>query len=104
MIAVASAFYTPEPTAEDLAPYGLTPDDYDDKIVDVWPDVWPAFRVFQSVSTQWRMGMGGATGLDYNVLPWVMRLHAVDDEATALSDLQIMERTALKIMHKERAG
>jgi len=48
--------------------------------------------------------MGGATGLDYNVLPWVMRLHAVDDEATALSDLQIMERTALKIMHKERAG
>ncbi|EOZ1395410.1 DUF1799 domain-containing protein [Enterobacter hormaechei] len=104
MIAVASAFYTPEPTAEDLAPYGLTPDDYDDKIVDVWPDVWPAFRVFQSVSTQWRTGMGGATGLDYNVLPWVMRLHAVDDETTALSDLQIMERTALKIMHKERAG
>lgn len=82
-----------------MAAYGLTPDDYDDKYV----DVWPAFRVFQAVSTQWRTGMGGATGIDYNVLPWVMRLHTVDDEATALSDLQIMERTALKIMHKERA-
>ncbi|EHF4954618.1 DUF1799 domain-containing protein [Enterobacter hormaechei] len=56
MIAVASAFYTPEPTAADLAPYGLTPDDYDDQYIDVWPDVWPSFLVFQAVSTQWRTG------------------------------------------------
>ncbi|MBX9028305.1 DUF1799 domain-containing protein [Enterobacter ludwigii] len=104
MIAVASAFYTPEPTAADLAPYGLTPDDYDDQFIDVWPDVWPSFLVFRAVSTQWRTGMGGASGLDYNVLPWVMRLHNVDDEATALSDIRVMESAALRIMHKERAG
>ncbi|MBF4111292.1 DUF1799 domain-containing protein [Enterobacter cloacae] len=103
MIAVASAFYTPEPTAADLAPYGLTPDDYDDQYIDVWPDVWPSFLLFQAVSTQWRTGMGGASGLDYNVLPWVMRLHHVEDEATALSDIRIMESAALKVMHKERA-
>ncbi len=47
--------------------------------------------------------MGGASGLDYNVLPWVMRLHNVGDEATALSDIRVMESAALKIMHKERA-
>jgi len=46
--------------------------------------------------------MGGASGLDYNVLPWVMRLHNVSDEVTALSDIRVMEREALKIMHKER--
>ncbi|MGQ5721104.1 DUF1799 domain-containing protein [Enterobacter asburiae] len=86
-----------------MAPYGLTPDDYDDNFVDVWPDIWPSFLVFQAVSTQWRTGMGGPSGLDYNVLPWVMRLHNVDDEATALSDIRVMESAALKIMHKERA-
>ncbi|WP_338404607.1 DUF1799 domain-containing protein [Enterobacter bugandensis] len=103
LIAVASAFYTPEPTAADLAPYGLTPDDYDDHYIDVWPDVWTSFLVFQTVSTQWRTGMGGPSGLDYNVLPWLMRLHNIDDEATALSDIRIMESAALKVMHKERA-
>ncbi|WP_341271533.1 DUF1799 domain-containing protein [Enterobacter roggenkampii] len=103
LIAVASAFYTPEPTAADLAPYGLTPDDYDDQYIDVWPDIWSSFLVFQAVSTQWRTGMGGPSGLDYNVLSWVMRLHNVDDEATALSDIRVMESAALKIMHKERA-
>jgi hypothetical protein len=47
--------------------------------------------------------MGGASGLDYNVLPWLMRLHDVGDEATTLSDIRVMESVALKIMHKERA-
>jgi hypothetical protein len=47
--------------------------------------------------------MGGPSGLDYNVLPWLMRLHNIDDEATALSDIRIMESAALKVMHKERA-
>jgi Phage related hypothetical protein (DUF1799). len=86
-----------------MAAFGLTEDDYEDKVVNVWPDIWPSFLVFQSICTQWRTGMGGATGLDYNVLPWVMRLHGLSDEATALSDIQVMERAALKIMHKERA-
>ncbi|NIH90215.1 hypothetical protein FHW31_001580 [Enterobacter asburiae] len=44
--------------------------------------------------------MGGVSGLDYNVLPWVMRLHNVDDEATALSDIRVMENAALCVIHK----
>ncbi|OFU74665.1 hypothetical protein HMPREF3143_00145 [Enterobacter sp. HMSC16D10] len=68
--------------------------------MDVLPDVWPSFLVFQAVSTQWRTGMGGVSGLDYNVLPWVMRLHNVDDEATALSDIRVMENAALCVIHK----
>jgi hypothetical protein len=44
--------------------------------------------------------MSGATGLDYNCLPWLMRTHGIDDEATALYDIRIMERTALTLMHK----
>jgi hypothetical protein len=83
-----------------MATFGLTDDDYDDVIVYVLPDVWPSFRLFQSLSTQWRTGFGGATGLDYNVLPWMMRVHGIVDEATVFDDIRIMERIALKILHK----
>ncbi|HED4182465.1 MULTISPECIES: DUF1799 domain-containing protein [Enterobacter] len=83
-----------------MATFGLTDDDYDDVIVHVLPDVWPVFRLFQSLSTQWRIGFGGATGLDYNVLPWLMRVHGIEDEATTLKDIRIMEKCALTIMHK----
>nr|WP_281959181.1 DUF1799 domain-containing protein [Enterobacter mori] len=87
-----------------MATFGLTDDDYDDVIVHVLPDVWPVFCLFQSLSTQWRTGFGGATGLDYNVLPWLMRVHGIEDEATALNDIRIMERTALKTMHKKEVA
>ncbi|WP_353614092.1 DUF1799 domain-containing protein [Mangrovibacter phragmitis] len=96
---VASELYTSEPSNEDLAAFGLSPDDYDDRVIDVWPDIWTSFNVFQAASTQWRTSMGGVTGLDYNVLPWLMKLHGVEDEATALSDIRIMERSALHVIH-----
>ncbi|WP_410003797.1 DUF1799 domain-containing protein [Pseudomonas syringae] len=37
--------------------------------VEVWPDSWKAFRLFESLSTQWRTGPGGASGLDYSAIP-----------------------------------
>jgi hypothetical protein len=45
--------------------------------------------------------MGGVTGLDYNCLPWVMKVHCVDDEATALTDIRVMEAAALSTIHKK---
>ncbi|TBL40753.1 hypothetical protein EYZ01_05320 [Hafnia alvei] len=81
--------------------FGLSPDDYDDVIVEIWPDTLTPFNVFVSMTTQWRTGMGGASGLDYNCLPWVMKLQGVEDEASALKDIRIMEAAALRIMHKD---
>lgn len=52
------------------------------------------------MSTQWRTGMGGVTGLDYNVLPWLMKLIGVENEATALNDVRVMESTALTMIHR----
>lgn len=80
----------------------MTPDDYDETIIEVWPDVWPSFLIFQSAGTQWRTGMGGVTGIDYNVLPWLMKIHGVKDEATALTDICVMESAALRIIHKNQ--
>ncbi|ASM31294.1 DUF1799 domain-containing protein [Serratia marcescens] len=84
-----------------MAAFGLTPEDVEGEPVDVLPDVWPVFEVFRAMATQWRTGMGGVTGLDYNCLPWVMKLHGVDDEATALTDIRVMEAAALATIHKK---
>lgn len=36
--------------------------------VEVWPENWTAVQVFCQVGTQWRTGVAGPVGLDYNVL------------------------------------
>lgn len=52
------------------------------------------------MSTQWRVGMSGQTGLDYNVLPFVMRRIGVapaqrDD---VFDDIRMLEDAALETM------
>lgn len=37
----------------------------DDEVVWLWPCNVDAWRHWCAVQTQWRIGMGGATGLDY---------------------------------------
>lgn len=65
------------------------PPDIDD--VEVWPDAWDSYRVFSAMSTQWRTGMNGITGLDYMPLNQVMDLLNIKDKATVFSDIQLME-------------
>ncbi|KMV71923.1 hypothetical protein AI28_07005 [bacteria symbiont BFo1 of Frankliniella occidentalis] len=59
--------------------------------------------MFRAMATQWRTGVGGITGLDYNVLPWLMKIEGVDDEAAALNDVRVMERAALDLIHSKGA-
>lgn len=62
--------------------------------------------VFQALSTQWRIGMNGPTGLDYNVLPELWkRLEVKKKERNRVfADLQEMERAALSVMARQREG
>ncbi|MGA4522838.1 DUF1799 domain-containing protein [Citrobacter portucalensis] len=94
--------YTPGPTLAELSAFGLKPEDVEDD-VGILPSILEAFTVFSALATQWRVGVGGATGLDYNVLPWVFKLHEVEDAAACMADIRIMESEALKVMHKETA-
>lgn len=100
LIAVALAFYTPEPSKDDLAAFGLSADDYTEEVqtIAVWPDVRPVFSVLCAIATQWRTGMEGVKGLDHNVLPWLMRLEGIEDEATAINDVWVMEKVVLEII------
>ena len=55
------------------------------------------------MSTQWRIGMSGATGLDYAALPAVMDLMDVAqaDRREMFDSLRVMERAALDVMAEE---
>lgn len=73
-------------------------------IVEIWPDTAGAFDVFTAMSTQWRIGINGISGLDYNCLPWLMKIKGVEDEASALNDIRVMEVTALRLLHKNQGA
>jgi hypothetical protein len=71
---------------------------------DIWPDNWKIVDVFMSMGTQWRTGMNGPTGLDYGVLPDVMRLRGVPkaDRAEVFDCIMLMEAEALSQMRESK--
>lgn len=69
----------------------------------VWPDNWPAVGVLICMSTQWRVGMNGAAGLDYNVLPAVLRMQSIPrkDWPDTFECVRILEAEAMKVMGEQ---
>lgn len=83
--------------------FGLKPEDLQQE-VEIWEVNRESFSVFNSLSTQWRTGMNGATGLDYAVLPTVMDLLGVgtDPRRQIFMDVRVMEQAALEAMAEAR--
>ncbi|HFH3242944.1 TPA: DUF1799 domain-containing protein [Pseudomonas aeruginosa] len=102
MTSAAAALYKTEPDAEALAALGLRPDDLPVEEVAIWPENWRAFLLFRDMSTQWRTGMNGPTGLDYGVLQDILRLRGVPRaQWSELFDaVQAMEAVALTTIHE----
>lgn len=100
---MAQSLYGAAPQVEQLAAFGFMPEDLD-RIVEVFPDVWPAFMAMDAMSTQWRVGMGGATGLDYSALPAVLRLIDIPKKSrnSVFQDLRVMEAEALLVMSESK--
>ena len=82
--------------------YGMTVEEAT-PVVDVWPDNWLSVHVFDAMSTQWRVGMSGAIGLDYGALPAVLRMTEIPRKkwADIFSDVRVMEGAALKKMREK---
>lgn len=95
--------YERQPDEKELDAFGFKVSDYAHEIVEVWPENWRAFDLFRWASTQWRVGAGGATGLDYNPLLHKMdRMGLEADEYEALeADIRVMEFAALEAMSKK---
>ena len=70
----------------------------------VWLIHQPVLNVFNSLATQWRLGIKGPSGIDYSVLPVVMDLHNINqqDRAQLFADLQVMESAALEQMRENK--
>jgi hypothetical protein len=68
--------------------------------VELWPEHGPALELFAALATQWRVGMSGATGLDYSAIAAVMDVHGIapEDRRERFDELRIMEREALDVM------
>ena len=97
------AIYSRTPTEKELEGTGFTPADYETDDFEVWPENMPAINLFSSISTQWRVGMNGPTGLDYNVLFARMeRLHLSDqDHEWMFDDIRTIESEALATINRK---
>ncbi|MBU3257674.1 DUF1799 domain-containing protein [Klebsiella pneumoniae] len=93
----------PELTDRQLAEYGLRRSDYEADLEEIFFDEQTAqsWQLFQVMQTQWRIGMNGPTGLDYNTLPMFFELYKIDNREAALLDLQILEGEYLKQIYKK---
>ncbi len=93
--------YDSGPSDEELKAFCLTREDVEDTSdFEIWPENWIPFLVFSEVSTQWRVGAGGATGLDYVAVEWVMGLMKIKKKYEVLRAIRTMESSALKTMNK----
>jgi len=70
---------------------------------EVWPENMAAINLFSSLSTQFRTGMNGPTGLDYNVLFARMdRMKLSEQEYDWLfDDIRVIESEALTEINKK---
>ena len=85
--------------------YGLTIEEATQgQVVEVWPDNLLAVNTFVAMSTQWRVGAMGATGLDYTALIDVMKLIGVPakNRGDVFEDVRTMEDAALKLMKESK--
>lgn len=87
-----------------MAAFGLTAADLAEEDLQVWPDLWPALRVFEALGTQWRIAPGGPYGLDYTALPVVASMLGIGRRALGalFPDLRAMEAEALAVMAQSR--
>lgn len=84
--------------------FGIAAPDTDGvKAFEVWEENWTAVEMFMRCQTQWRTSMGGAIGLDYGAVEWLLRLYEVKDQRSVLEDLQVMEAAALNVLNKKES-
>ena len=73
----------------------------------LWPGNVNNWRYWQSIQTQWRSGMGGATGLDYaGVLACLRNAHGLHGKRLrkAFACLQAAERATLEVWAEQASA
>ena len=70
----------------------------------LWPDNRPAWELWLCLGTQWRVGMAGATGLDYSAVAAVMHMQGTPrkERSELLALLRVMEAEVLEVWARQR--
>ncbi|MGY6271003.1 DUF1799 domain-containing protein [Achromobacter denitrificans] len=86
-----------------MAEFGLRPDDFPVAVIELWPENVVPKVVFEAMGSQWRIGFGGPTGLEYGALAVVMRILQVppEDEIDVFDAVRVMEGAALQMMNRK---
>lgn len=98
--------YAERPTQAQADGLGLTLEELE-PVCEVWPDNWQAVMVFRALSTQWRAGMSGRTGLDYSAIPPVLDLQGIrkpKHRREIFEAIQVMESEALSVFFERSAN
>lgn len=71
--------------------------------VEIWPEHLEAFELFVALRSQWRVGMAGATGLDYGVMFHKMdRMGLTSERYEEMEEqMRVLEHAALDEMSKK---
>lgn len=98
---------TQDPTnawTQHIAALGLLDQPDDERVAYLWPDNVLAWRCWQGVQTQWRVGMGGATGLDYAGVRAFLDEQDLqrDERREVFAGIQACERATLEVWAEQR--
>ncbi|MCG3784618.1 DUF1799 domain-containing protein [Delftia acidovorans] len=71
--------------------------------VEIWPENFPAYKLWCKVGSQWRYTMSGPASLDYIPLQHELDRMGLDEEDydALFSDIRVMEFEALAAMREE---
>lgn len=96
--------YESGPSEEELSAFGMSKADIPVEECEVLADNWPAFRLFNAMSTQWRTNEYGATGLDYAAIRDVASYIGIKKKQITeiFPDLQCLEAEALLAMSESK--
>jgi hypothetical protein len=101
LIAVARALYEQD-DSDALAEFGFTEDDLAAGEIEVWACNAETVALFVALGSQWRVGMSGATGLDYCAIRATAGWLGVEMDRERFDDLRTMEAAALSAMAEAR--
>ncbi len=91
-----------------MAVLGLTEDDFENQSIEIWPENFAAYKVFNALSGAWRFrqcGMGPAIPVAIKRAEIVATLELEnlprDDWPSLFDDIKVMEQQALQVMWEE---
>lgn len=96
-------------SAADLAAFGAPAEmveaaqaEPDAGLFEVWEENAVTVMMFMRLQTQWNVVNGAFLGLHYPSVEFLFRIHAVEDAAAIMDDLQAMEMAALQVLNKRK--